>query len=301
MNRANKKVAILGGDFRETVLMDALIKKGFSVVAGARDRDITPESIEVKEDITEVLKDAQALILPMTALQKNNRIYTISGKEMYLKEEDLALLPQGAPVLVGVANDFLKEAAEKYSLNLLAMANDNAIAIPNAMATAEGAIALAITESPLLLAKSIGIIIGYGKVGKALALRLQALGMQLIVVDKEKEALVEAQKSGFSVMQKKFCPDIADQIDFIFNTAPAPTITPEIINKLKKHTLILDIASSPGGTDFEAAKARGIKAILASGLPGKYSPYFIGQILTKVYVPIIEKKLAKGVEVNEWT
>jgi dipicolinate synthase subunit A len=285
------KIAVLGGDLREKVLLAKLVEKDFTVMVAARSSEMTPNGISITTDIKQALRDADCLVLPMPGLREDNKIFAASGHRLYLTEEDLSLLPAGTPILVGVANDLLQKAVQKYKLELLPMAGENAIAIPNAMATAEGAIAIAISESPLLLAKSIGIIIGYGRVGRALALRLQALGMQLIVVDKDKEVLVQAQKNGFSVMQSKFCSQIADQVDFIFNTAPAPVIDKEMIEKLKENTLIVDIASFPGGTDFVAAKEIGIKALLAAGLPGKYAPYFMGEVLAKVYLPIIEEKV----------
>jgi len=41
---------------------------------------------------------------------------------------------------------------------------------------------------------------------------------------------------------------------------------------MKKDSLIIDLASYPGGIDFEIAKELGIKTNWALGLPGKVSP-----------------------------
>jgi dipicolinate synthase subunit A len=57
--------------------------------------------------------------------------------------------------------------------------------------------------------------------------------------------------------------------------------------------LIIDLATQPGGTDFEAANALGIKAILAPGLPGKVAPLFAGRILADVIPRLIISELAK--------
>ncbi len=38
------------------------------------------------------------------------------------------------------------------------------------------------------------------------------------------------------------------------------------------HTLVIDLASKPGGTDFRYAEKRGVKALLAPGLPGIVAP-----------------------------
>ena len=42
----------------------------------------------------------------------------------------------------------------------------------------------------------------------------------------------------------------------------------EILTKVKKDALIIDLASKPGGIDFDAAKAYGLKVIWALSLPG---------------------------------
>ena len=39
-----------------------------------------------------------------------------------------------------------------------------------------------------------------------------------------------------------------------------------------KNTLIIDVASKPGGVDFEYAKRNGYKVIHALGIPGKIAP-----------------------------
>ncbi|MDI5787499.1 hypothetical protein PO124_00265 [Bacillus licheniformis] len=46
-------------------------------------------------------------------------------------------------------------------------------------------------------------------------------------------------------------------------------------------TLILDLATRPGGTDLICRK-QGIKALLAPGLPGIVAPKTAGQIIANV-------------------
>jgi len=46
----------------------------------------------------------------------------------------------------------------------------------------------------------------------------------------------------------------------------------EELKKVNSNTLIIDLASKPGGIDFKAAEALGIKAMHTLSLPGKYSP-----------------------------
>ena len=48
---------------------------------------------------------------------------------------------------------------------------------------------------------------------------------------------------------------------------PFSIITAKVIANMPVHTLIIDLASKPGGMDFRYAEKRGIKALLAPSLP----------------------------------
>jgi len=50
---------------------------------------------------------------------------------------------------------------------------------------------------------------------------------------------------------------------------------------MKKETLIIDLASKPGGVDREEAKKMNIKTIWALGLPGKIAPKSAAQIVKR--------------------
>ena len=58
------------------------------------------------------------------------------------------------------------------------------------------------------------------------------------------------------------------------------------------NALVIDLASAPGGVDYEAAKRLSIKAVHALSLPGKAAPKSAGIIIKNaVYNMIREEKL----------
>src|SRR5699024_5477535 len=63
------------------------------------------------------------------------------------------------------------------------------------------------------------------------------------------------------------------------NTVPDLILDKNIIDQMSTDTLIIDLASKPGGTDFKAAEQRGITAIHSLGLPVKIPPKTAGEIL----------------------
>jgi dipicolinate synthase subunit A len=84
---------------------------------------------------------------------------------------------------------------------------------------------------------------------------------------------------------------VMQSTDIVFNTVPALVINREVIKTANPECLIIDLAASPGGTDFEAANQFGIKAILAPGLPGKVAPVSAGKILAEVIPHLVIKEI----------
>lgn len=59
---------------------------------------------------------------------------------------------------------------------------------------------------------------------------------------------------------------------------------------MDKDILIIDLASVPGGVDFAAAKDKGIEAVWALSLPGKYAPESAGAIIADVLDELFESE-----------
>jgi dipicolinate synthase subunit A len=75
--------------------------------------------------------------------------------------------------------------------------------------------------------------------------------------------------------------------DIVFNTVPSLILTNGVLKNTDRNTLIIDLASIPGGVDFEAAGALGIDAYRALSLPGKCSPKAAGEIIKKTVCTIL--------------
>lgn len=88
-----------------------------------------------------------------------------------------------------------------------------------------------------------------------------------------------------------------NDVHIIFNTIPSLVITQDIIACISKETLIIDLASRPGGTDFHFAEEHGIKALLALGLPGIVAPKTAGHILGRTITKLLLQE-NKGLNTN---
>lgn len=161
------------------------------------------------------------------------------------------------------------------------------LTILNAIPTAEGCIGILLAERPRTLWGSPVLVTGYGPVGQALAVRLTALGAHVAVAARRpaQRALAEAQgaKGAEIARLKELAPGFAT----VVNTVPAPVLTAAVLGRLPPASLIVDLASKPGGTDFVAAAALGHKAIHALSLPGRCAPESAGEYVARAVLGIL--------------
>ncbi len=267
----SKQTILLISDMRQVYLAEILTKKGRSV----RWLDIRNNKTVLGqlEKLKEFLKEADVLILPIpvSKVPEQGILNDILNKN----------LTNGTLVLGGCFSAEQVELLKRRDIHYLDFMEDEIVTEENAVATAEGVIAELVNKSPYNIDEAKIIVSGYGFCGKAIAERLMALGARVTVLARRREVRKAAKKEGFYAVDFAFGPEEAMGAAMLVNTVPAPVITRSIIRELPRDAYILDIASAPGGTDFECAKEYGIRADLSLGLPGKYAPKESAYILDR--------------------
>ena len=159
----------------------------------------------------------------------------------------------------------------------------------NAVPTAEGAIEIAIREYPGTLNGSRCLVTGYGRIGRVLAKMLCGMGAKVYVSARRKDSLAWIRLGGYTPVEHS---DIINsgEFDIIFNTVPALILDAHIMAKIAVRSLMIDLASQPGGVDFESAKRMGIKTVHALSLPGKTAPKTSGEIIKETIFNILEEE-----------
>ena len=98
------------------------------------------------------------------------------------------------------------------------------------------------------------------------------MGARVSVAARKYDQRAWAQAMGFDPQPLSHLAGWLCGYDLVVNTIPAPVLTRRELEDLKPDCLILDLASKPGGVDWEAAQDLGVRAIPALGLPGKMTP-----------------------------
>ena len=282
------KIAVLGGDERELILVAELVKTGATVVVAGFPREKVCHGAFIVSSVEEACKDIEVLILPLPGTNDNGVIRAVyAEQELQLNEKAVASIASNGLIIIGSARKFLKEWTSKYKLNLLEIVEMDDIAILNSIPTAEGAIQIAMEETDITIHGSKTCVIGFGRVGITMARTLKALGSDVTIVARNPGQLARAYEMGCNRAAYDDLHEIMNHTNIVFNTVPTMVLDSSILKYANPDVLIIDLATQPGGTDFEAANTFGLKAILAPGLPGKVAPVYAGKILAEVIPRLI--------------
>ncbi|NLL17437.1 MAG: dipicolinate synthase subunit DpsA [Clostridia bacterium] len=297
MNRllTGRRIGIIGGDKRELVLMEELHRLGADVmVTGYEQLTQLPGGL-AHWDLRENLTRAEGVILPMPGTDEQGKVKAdFANRPLVLQPEDFALLSPGTPLLVGIAGRYLKDQSSHQGLKLIETAELDEIAVYNSIPTAEGAIAIAIQETSITLHGAQMLIVGFGRIGMTLARMLKGIGAHVAVVARKTVDLARAEEQGYLAFDYQTVFPVLSQIDVVFNTVPYPVIREEYLKRLKSDTILIELASSPGGFDLAGAERLGLKVIKAMGLPGKTAPLTAGKILSRVYPKLLLQHWEQG-------
>ena len=152
------------------------------------------------------------------------------------------------------------------------------LAILNAIATAEGAIEIAIANTNKNIQNSNILILGFGRIGKVLAKKLQALSANVSCSARKNEDLAWIKAYGYNVENTNLLGENLSEFDIIINTIPHLILDEEKIKYLKEECVLIDLASKPGGIDKKTSKDRNLKLISALALPRKSSTSYNSRI-----------------------
>ncbi|MDD4124598.1 MAG: dipicolinate synthase subunit DpsA [Eubacteriales bacterium] len=282
------KLAIIGGDLRQLVMASKFAKEDDieCAVCGFDSKAPVPPEVTRTDAPEDAIRGAAAVILPLPASADKLHITApYTDKEIFLVSV-LSLLQEEQLLLGGM----LDKRVSDLHVKTFDYYEREEMKILNAVPTAEGAIGIAMEELPVTVHNSKMSVLGFGRVGKALALRLKALGAHVTVCARKEGDLAFAESLGMHAVSMRAIQDALSGYSCVFNTVPSTIIREPLFDYLGKDTLVIDLAARPGGVDFDSARQHGIKVVWALSLPGKTSPVTAGEIIQKACVNILKQE-----------
>lgn len=286
------RLAVIGGDDRELYLIPELEKLGAYIIGFGFEKAAPIKGLNLASSLMEAVQNADVLFFPMYGTDERGSIKAkYSNLPIVLNKDVLQAIPPHVPLFIGWARPALKSAADMMGIRIIETAFLDEIAILNSIPSAEGAISMAMDSSVITIHGSRSFVLGLGRNGLTIARMLKGIGAHVTGVARKPEDLARAIEMGLEAVHFADLEDAIGRADFIFNTVPTLILDKVMLEHVSKDAVIIDIASIPGGTDFEYAELLGIKALLAPGLPGIVAPKSAGRILAQVYPQLILRHL----------
>lgn len=278
---------IIGGDKRQLFLAKSISDSCYDVLLGGFDRLESHGSLSLC-NVKKAISESDALIFPLPSIRTDGTLNTpFSNENILLDGDDIEIILK-KPVFTTMKCRFLKAYPRLSDGEIFDYGARDDFAILNALPTAEGAIECAMREYEGTISGSKCLVAGFGRIGKILAHKLVLLGANVTVSARKPSDLAYVKALGYNALNTENLRTVK-RFDIAFNTIPRLIFDRELLMNTDTNTLIIDLASLPGGVDFDTAEKLGIYAVRALSLPGKCAPKTAGEIIKTTVFDIIKE------------
>ncbi len=282
-------IGIFGGDQRQVFMASEFLNKGYHVYTYRTAESIKHENCTMLHSLNELFDQCSLLIGPIPLTRDLISVASTSTSEITVASLT-NLLTKDHYLIGGIIPSSITGICTEKGIPYYDLMKNEKITILNAIATAEGAIMEAIQTSNMNLHGSNCLVLGYGRCAKVLAWKLKGLDAKVTVAARSEEALAYAEAAGLQTLYlSKMKPALA-HYHFIFNTIPSVILNQSCLEQVSPNVTIIDIASAPGGVDYEYAMQRKLKAKLCLGLPGKVAPKASAGILVNEIIALMQER-----------
>lgn len=280
----DKNILILGGDDRSLFLGEYLEKQKYRVCYFAFSQ------ADCYDTLTDALNDSDYIILPLPLTRDRITLNAPLFDQTILISDILASATPEKSFFGGQLPRSFSEELEARGAFYCDYFELDELAIYNSVPTAEGVVGVLVKELPITIHGMKCAVVGYGKVGKVLALTLKALGADVTIFARKETDLADAFSKSLNYRNFSSLAVEAQSFDALINTVPTKVIGSEELNNLNSECVLIEIASAPFGIDFQSAKEKAFTVVKASSLPGKVAPKSAGEIIGRSILPILRAR-----------
>ncbi len=255
-------ISVIGGDKRFLYAAKRLSDLGHTVLFAATEK---PNST-----IEQALK-SQAIVLPMPVSRDRITLNAPLFDKSISLCDILSQLDGKQILLGGITNIDYPNYYDYY--------NNEGFLCKNSAVTAEGAIQTAFNNTDYSLTGSRVLVVGYGKLGKALCKRLLSFECMLTASARKHSDFEQICRLGINCVNTLELEEIINDFDIVFNTVPYPVLDKQVLRNAKRDTLFIELASAPYGIDLEYAKEQNLCVKLEASLPSRCAPKSAGEFI----------------------
>jgi dipicolinate synthase subunit A len=248
-----------------------------------------PAEIPKSGCLQSCLYGSDCVVLPVPA-EKNGLINAPFAAQPLKTDDFLVSLWPGQLLIGGKLSSEMRMAAVEQGQQVADIMQRRSFTVGNAALTAEGAIGKLMESSPRSIWGSKILVTGWGRVAKLLALRLHMLGAKVTVAARKDGDRAMVKALSMEAIDFKGWESVLPGFDFVVNTVPDLVLPVAALKKLRRDTVLLELASAPGGFDTDAAEKLGLKIIAAPGLPGQCAPYAAAELIRDAIYGVIQER-----------
>jgi dipicolinate synthase subunit A len=261
--------AVVGGDGREVEYLRGLKESGAEVRACG----LPPEAAEVMghpqaDDPETAIAGADAVFTTVVHITEAGELYTPEW-DGTIDQRAFSHIDPGSVLYIGTSTPEIDGYAEETGFDVVEYGDDDELMHLRAPTIIEGVLGITIEHTDVSIHDSHSVVLGFGRMGFSMTRTLEALGAHTTVVARDGAQLSRARELGARPVHLDDLPAAVGNADMIFNTIPVTVLSRDVLEAVPRAAFILDLASTPGGTDFDAAEELGIDAVLAPGLGGR--------------------------------
>lgn len=285
------KIAIIGGDLRIVTLAKMFAKENYEVYTYGLENaeDIKNEINIIKCDsIKQATKDVKVVISSIPFSSNGKEINAPFGKNKISIIELIDNL-KAKTLIAGSIKHNIYEMIDNEHTEIIDIMKREELAVLNTIATAEGAIQIAIENTNKVLHGSKALILGFGRIGKVLAKKLEGLSVDVTCSARKNEDFAWIRTFGYKAVNTNHLDEDLGKYDIIINTIPYIVLNENNLKYVSKETLLIDLASNPGGIDQNVAKELNLKFIWALSLPGKIAPVTSAEFIKNTIYNIFDE------------
>jgi dipicolinate synthase subunit A len=270
-------IAMLGGDAREQEIARLAAATGATVRAhGFPWPQGGIAGVTHLDDPAAVLEGARFALFPIPGIAANGALFAPAAPAPIIPTHAMlaAMAPLGH-IILGWADKNLKAHADGLQLKIHEYEWDRALMLRRTPAIIEGLLRIVIENTAITIHDANVCVVGQGTIGAVLARYMVALGAHTHVAARNSEQRAAAYVAGATPHELADLPTLAPRLDMVFSTVPSRVIGTDVLERLPRSALLVDLAAPPGGIDFETAKLLGLKAVWGRGL-GSRAPVTVG-------------------------
>lgn len=284
-----QKFWVLGGDMRQAKLAQLLAEDGHRVHTFALDEGVTEtKDLSIEKSLSGIER-SDCVVLPLPVSSEDGLLSTPLWAEQVSVEAILESVRPKQVICGGRVDETTRDLAKKKGITIHDYFAREELAVINAVATAEGCLQIAMEQMPITIHDARVLVIGYGRVGKLVAQRFSAIGAKVGVAARRYEQFAWAETQGYWTERIGQLTGWLCGYDLVVNTVPSRVLGASELADLQAECLIIDLASKPGGVDFDAAIKLGRNVIWALSLPGKVAPVTAGEAIKNTIYNILDE------------